>query len=184
MIRNFILTIALSCVASFAVAQTEPETKGPDAIPEAAAEGLMTPARVNAILLEIDPEVQIGPGAALLSLNDVPVTVVYDASANRMRAIVPIASTANMTEGQMLRLLQANFDTALDARYAVADGRIWSVFMHPLAELDRARLISGIAQTVGLAQSYGTTFSSTETMFMRGDSVDRLREMAEPDTDL
>jgi hypothetical protein len=180
MLRILLLTTALGLAAPLATAQTVAEAPAPDA--NAAA--LMTPGSLNTILLELDPAAQVGPGAAMLTLDDVPVTVIHDPVANRLRALVPIASAQNLTEGQMLRLLQANFDTALDARYAVADGRVWSVYMHPLAELDRAQVISGLAQAVSLAQSYGTTFASTETMFMRGDSVDRLREMAEPDIDL
>jgi hypothetical protein len=147
-------------------------------------EGPMTPERMNTIFLELDPDAQSRPGAARFQLDDVPVVIFYDARANRMRALVPIASTENLTEGQMLRLLQANFDTALDARYAIADGRVWSVFIHPLAELDRRQLISGVAQTVALAQTFGTTFSSSEMLFGRGDSAERLRQLMEPGEDL
>ncbi len=31
--------------------------------------------------------------------------------------------------------MQANFDTALDARYAIAKGALWSTFIHPLSDL-------------------------------------------------
>ena len=180
MMRILSLAAALTLAAPVAMAQTQP---GPTP-PEAVFEVPFTPAVLNSVLLEIDPEAQIADGSALLTFSDVPVTVMYDAGANRLRALVPIASAGGMTDGQMERLLQANFDTALDARYALAGGRVWSVYMHPMAELDRDQVISGIAQAVSLAQTYGTTFSSTEQMFMRGDSVDRLRGMAAPDLDL
>ncbi|MCU4651316.1 hypothetical protein N8I71_00610 [Roseibacterium sp. SDUM158016] len=144
----------------------------------------MTPVHMAEIFAEIDPEVVAGPGGMQFTLDDVPVTVIYDLLANRMRALVPVASSEGLTEAQMLRLLQANFDTALDARYAVAQGRVWAVFIHPFAELDRRQLISGVAQAVALAQSYGTTFSSTGMLFGRGDSGQRLQELLEPDIDL
>ena len=175
MLRAFCLTLALSVLAPHASAQEAPEAE---------ANGLMTPGRLTAILLELDPEARTAPGAAQINLDDIPVTIIYDPFANRLRALVPIASADNITDGQMLRLMQANFDTALDARYAIAEGRVWSVFMHPMAQLDRRQLISGVAQTVALAQTYGTTFSSSEMLFGRGDSAGRLQELLEPDTDL
>jgi hypothetical protein len=166
MIRTLSLAAAVILAAPMTIAQTQPTAPVP-IMPDSVMEAYMTPAQLNSILLEIDPGAQIAEGSALLTLNDVPVTVMYDADANRLRALVPIASAGGMTDGQMQRLLQANFDTALDARYALAGGRVWSVFMHPFAELDRDRVLSGMAQAVSLAQTYGTTFSSSEQMFMR-----------------
>lgn len=174
--RSMLCLVAVAfLVPALALGQT---TDGTD------TDGPMTPNRLNTILLELDPDAETRPGAARFQLDDVPVTIIYDPFANRMRALVPIASTENMTDGQMLRLLQANFDTALDARYAIADGRVWSVFIHPLAQLDRRQLISGVAQTVALAQTYGTTFSSSQMLFGSGDSAARLQELLEPGEDL
>jgi hypothetical protein len=57
------------------------------------------------------------------------------------------------------------------------------VFIHPLRELRRDQLLSGLAQTVTLAQTYGTFYASGATSFGAGDSgalhqdlLDRLRE--------
>ncbi|HSF12229.1 MAG TPA: hypothetical protein VLA50_04585, partial [Erythrobacter sp.] len=55
--------------------------------------------------------------------------VVTDATAARMRIITPIALIAELPEGAMQRLMQANFDTALDARYAVAQDLVWGAFL-------------------------------------------------------
>jgi hypothetical protein len=158
----------------------------PEVAPEAEAPGgaAMTPARMADILREIDPEAEAALNRIAFRLDDVPVTVIFDPRANRMRAIVPIASQDSLGADDLLRLMQANFDSALDARYAIADGRIWAVFVHPLAELDRRQLISGVAQTVALAQTYGTTYSSTGMMFRGGDSAERLRELLEPGEEL
>ncbi|MEO0694373.1 MAG: hypothetical protein AAFY90_16035, partial [Pseudomonadota bacterium] len=77
----------------------------------------------------------------------------------------------------------ANFDSALDARYAVANGRLWGVFIHPMRALERDQLISGIAQTVNIAKTYGTLYSGGAMQFGGGDSpglqrqlIDRLLE--------
>ena len=69
-----------------------------------------------------------------------------------------------------MRLMQANFDTALDARYAVAQGRLWGVFIHPLSPLEHDQFLSGLAQTVNLALSYGQSYSGGASVFGGGDS--------------
>ena len=73
-------------------------------------------------------------------------------------------------------MMQANFDTTLDARYALAEGRVWAVYIHPLASLRDAQLLSGIGQTVNAALSYGTLYSSGALAFGRGDSAREQRE--------
>ena len=43
-----------------------------------------------------------------------------------------------------LRLMQANFDSALDARYAVVRGVLWSAFLHPLGSLNDSQFLKGV----------------------------------------
>ena len=143
------------------------------------AEAPMTPERIAAIALALDPDAAPGGGGISLTINDVPVLIVMDEVANRMRAMVPIRSAEGMTEDEMARVMQANFDTALDARYAVARGQLWGVFIHPLAELERDQLISGIGQTVNIALTYGTLYTGGAVQFGAGDSGDLQRELLE-----
>lgn len=56
--------------------------------------------------------------------------------------------------------MEANFHSALDARYAVSDGVLYSAFIHPLASLTERDLISGIGQTRQLALTFGRKYSS------------------------
>lgn len=93
--------------------------------------------------------------------------------------MVPIASAEGLTEADLMRMMQANFDTALDARYAVANDRLWSVYIHPLRELETEQLISGLAQTVVLALTYGTFYASGSMSFGAGDSAELHRELLE-----
>lgn len=185
MFARSLLCLSLAVLPLAVAAQ---ETPSPETAPEAApapdAPGPMTPLRMAMIVREIDADAEIFPGSIAFTCDDVPVTIIYDPFANRMRAIVPIASAEGLSENRLMRLMQANFDSALDARYAVAQGRVWSVFIHPLAELNRRQLIGGVAQTVALAQTYGTTYSSSETLFLRGDSGESLRELLESTEDL
>ena len=135
--------------------------------------------RLAAILTAIDPEAVIEERGMTLTVAQVPVTVIVDQAANRMRILVPISSADGLGETELLRLLQANFDTALDARYAVANGRVWSTFIHPLAELQSNQLISGLAQTVTLAQTYGDTYNSGALVFGGGDTRGLIEELQE-----
>ena len=143
------------------------------------AEPPMTPSRLAQIALALDPDAEPAGSGISLTINDVPVLIVMDVVADRMRAMVPIRSAATMTEEEMARVMQANFDTALDARYAIARGRLWAVYIHPLSPLERDQLISGIGQTVNIATTYGTLYSGGATQFGGGDSGDLQRQLLE-----
>lgn len=104
------------------------------------------------------------------TLDERMILVVTDAAAGRMRIMTPIAEAAALPEGAMERLLQANFDTALDARYAIANGLVWGTFIHPLDSLTTRDFASGVLQTKSLADTFGTTFSSGALNFGGGDS--------------
>ncbi len=140
-----------------------------------APEGAMTMERMGAILTALDPEARRRGTRFELTLADVPVLVVADPAADRMRAMVPIRRVEGMDAGEMLRVMQANFDSALDARYAVAQGRLWSVYIHPLGALERDQLISGLGQAVNVAASYGTTYSGGALAFGGGDGAELRR---------
>lgn len=166
------LTFAIALAASPLVAQE--------------AEPHMTLERMGVIVQALDENARINPNGFEFVIDDVPVLIVADARANRMRAMVPIASAESMSPEELMRVMQANFDSALDARYAVARGRLWGVFIHPLKELERDQLISGIAQTVNVAQTYGGLYTSGAAQFGAGDSsglqaqlVERLLEKGE-----
>lgn len=137
----------------------------------------MTIDRLSTILHALDPEAAPRAGGLGLTLGGIPVVVYADPNANRMRAVVPVASVEGLSPDDMERILQANFDTALDARYAIAQGRLWSVYIHPLTELQPQQLISGLVQTVTLAQTYGGAYASGSLSFGGGDSAERYREL-------
>lgn len=134
------------------------------------AEPHMTMDRMGEIVLALDENATVTPNGFEFVIDDVPVLIVADVTANRMRAMVPIAAADGMSPEELMRTMQANFDSALDARYAVARGRLWGVFIHPLKELERDQLISGIAQTVNVAQTYGGLYTSGAAQFGAGDS--------------
>lgn len=174
-------TAALFSLVLTALAATAPATRAQEAtVPEPA----MTFSAMADIVKALDPDATVSAGGIGLTIGNVPVTIVADAQANRMRILVPIASVAGLSEADLLRLMQANFDTALDARYAVANERLWSVYIHPLAELERSQFVSGLAQTVTLARNYGGTYSSGGAIFGGGDSGALYRELLDRSEEL
>jgi len=143
------------------------------------AEPHMTLDRMGQIVEALDPQVSVSEAAFSFTIDDIPVLIVTDVRANRMRAMVPIRSADTMTAEELQRVMQANFDSALDARYAIAQGRLWGVYLHPFKELERDQLISGIAQTVNVAKTYGALYTSGAGQFGAGDSGDLQRDLIE-----
>ncbi len=170
---TWLIAAALALFPIAALAQTAE----PDALAETEAEAAMTVERLRTILTALDPDIVTDGSRFQITIQDVPVLVVTDFRADRMRAVVPIRSADGMTPEELMRILQANFDTALDARYAVAQGRLWGVFIHPLSSLDQEGLISGIGQTVNIALTYGSLYSGGAVQYGKGDSSGLQREL-------
>lgn len=171
-------------VSGTALAQTTPDTGAeaealPDAdtLPDAPLEPPMTLLRMAEIIRAIDPEAVPAGNAIQFTIDDVPIVVIADPVADRMRAMVPIRSAEGLSGEELMRLMQANFDSALDARYAVAQGRLWGVFIHPLSPLEKDQLLSAFVQTVNVARTYGQTYSGGATVFGGGDSNGIYQEL-------
>ncbi len=165
------LMICLTLLAAPAFAQEQEQ--------EREQEAAMTGARISAILKAIDGDAVQSGIATELTIEDIPILVIVDEPSDRMRAMVPIRSAEGIGPEELQRMMQANFDTALDARYAVAQGRVWGVYIHPLAALQREQLVSGLIQTVNLARSYGQAYSGGAQQFGGGDSRDIYRGLLE-----
>lgn len=91
--------------------------------------------------------------------------VMTDESHNRMRIITPVAEVNELADEIWLLCMSANFDRALDARYAVSGDFLWSVFIHPLSQLTDGQFIDGMDQVGTLADNFGTSFSSSDLVF-------------------
>jgi len=92
------------------------------------------------------------------------VIVLTDEAAGRMRIITPVGDKP-LEGARVHTLIEANFHTALDARYALQNGVLWSAFIHPLGPLTQDQFLDGIGQTIMLARTYGTTYSSSGLRF-------------------
>jgi hypothetical protein len=96
--------------------------------------------------------------------------VITDEQANRMRIMTPIIEEENLDGNDLKVLLEANFDRALDAKYSLYQGFLWSSFTHPLQELTVEQFKDALKQVATLADRYGDTYSSTDLVFGSGKS--------------
>ena len=123
------------------------------------------------------------PGFWRGTRHEVPVFVFSDDEHDRMRLMSPIGLVEELDADLLHVLLQANYDRALDARYAMRGNELWSVVVHPLATLATDDLPSLFDQVVMLAKNTGTSFASTELVFqaMPDDIVLEADEEADDD---
>lgn len=98
-------------------------------------------------------------------VDKVPMMSITDSAHNRMRIISPIGNSKNLNEALIKAALVANFHTALDVKYAVSDGVLWSVFIHPLKELTAHQVKDAVSQVYHANVNFGTTFASTSLSF-------------------
>ncbi len=131
----------------------------------------MTIARMNDLIDAVGYTVtRPADGQWRFRIEGIPVFVVTDTRANRMRILVGITKTESIPETLFRRLMQANFDTTLDARYAIARDIVWAAYLHMFKSLSDAEFLSGIGQTVNLARTIGKTYSSGGIAYGGGDS--------------
>lgn len=178
-------SIFIPSVATIASAQDAVPMPLEEAEPDSASDAEDAPPTVAAaidlltVVTMIDEDASITGNGATFEVDGTPVTLVFDVNADRMRLFTRVASSDGLSGAQLKRLMQANFDTALDARYAIAGGQVWSTYMHPLVSLSQDDFVSAIAQTVTLARTYGTTFSSGALSFGAGDSNAEIQKLLE-----
>lgn len=142
-----------------------------------ASEPPMTIERLDQIITTLDPQAQSNVTTWQMQVGDIMVIIVSDPATNRMRAMAPIRDAADLTVEDLTRMMQANFDTTLDARYAIAQGTLWAAFIHPLSPLEKDEFISGLGQVANLALSYGTTYSGGALQYGGGDSDELQRRL-------
>lgn len=159
------------------VEQTKPEGEAEAETPKSTDTAAMTLKRMQEIVLALDEDAQVSGSQMSLTINEVQVIIVTDPRHNRMRAFSPIRNTEGMSQDELYRLMQANFDAALDARYAVAHNIVLSVFIHPLGELKKNQFIEGLGQVVNLVKTYGTAYTSGAMTFGGGDSRQLHRKL-------
>ncbi len=151
----------------------EEETREPSAEANAALD------MIDKALKEIDETIEREGNTWQFQIDETQILVVTDPLAERMRIMVPIIEAETLNTEILERLMQANFDSALDARYAIANGILWGTYIHPLTGLEEGQFLSGLGQTISIVQTFGTSFSSGAVVFGGGDSQDIIDDQIE-----
>ncbi len=102
--------------------------------------------------------------------------VLTDEKNNRMRIFTPITEEKTLEKGQLKKMLEANFHSALDAKYSLYEGFVISVYTHPLKELQNDQLIDAMRQVVVLSRTFGESYSSTGLIFGGGAEEENEEE--------
>ena len=103
-------------------------------------------------------------------LDGVHIYLITDESANRMRLMAGVIEQSKLKEDDLVVLMEANFDRALDAKYALSNNVLWSVFAHPLKELEKEQAIDALYQVKNLVNNYGSSYTSTDFVFGGNDN--------------
>lgn len=117
------------------------------------------------VLRRVADEIEGDEGRWQLRLGEVALACMTDLRFDRMRIIAPIAEVEEVNDEIRDACLEANFHTALDARYASSDGVLYAAFIHPLSPLDAELVESAVRQVANLVETFGTTFSSGALVF-------------------
>jgi len=118
--------------------------------------------RMEALLHSNASEVSGSPGNWEVYVANRTVYVITHEEFNRMRIISPIVEEETLEYEHLKLLLEANFDRALDSKYSIYNGYVWSTFTHPLSELTNEQFVDALHQVVNLVNNFGTTFSSSK----------------------
>ena len=192
-ILSFVSVLGFGSIAC-SQAQTDDETASVEQSAEIGGDkiaGDMNGEKLAELIQRLDEDAIVNGNSVVFEITERELMMVYDSEANRMRIISPIIQVSALPEEVMERMLQANYDAVLDARYAIANEIVWSTFIHPLSSLTEDDFVSAIAQTVTAAETFGTSYTSGAVVFGGGDSsgihedlINELQEAAKARTDI
>jgi len=116
---------------------------------------------INKVLVEQMGDIQGEKGSWYFLYNDRVLMVVTDEAVNRIRIFTPVTEDDNLSDEQMRKTLEANFHSALDAKYSIFEGFVISVYTHPMTDMTQEQLLDALQQVYTLASTYGDTYAST-----------------------
>lgn len=128
----------------------------------------LTPEQMMKHVLEVGEEVVQDQNVVEFNYRGLGLVLIYDLKADRMRLVSPIIEAKNVGNDVLMMALEANYHSALDARYAVSNNLVWSVFIHPLGDLSPALFESAISQVAIARATFGDQFTSGALIFPSG----------------
>lgn len=133
---------------------------------------VMTTAGIGRILDSYLDDLEGRDGFWRGTREDVTVYVFSDDDHDRMRIMAPVGELREPESKVLQVLLNANYDRALDAHYAMRGLELWTVAVHPLATLAPDDFASYLKQVVTLVKNTGSTYASSDLVFMAPTAPD------------
>jgi len=110
------------------------------------------------------------PGIWVFEHDGVRLIALADAAEDRMR-VMALVTDEPLGEPELRAVMEANFDRAREAKYAMSHGRLWALFMHPLSELSHTLFDAAVKQVTNLVRNYGTTYDGAGVRITRGGRI-------------
>lgn len=127
--------------------------------------------RLEVLIHELACDIEGEDGMWRFEFEGCLIFVVGDELYNRMRVMTPIVAANELTEDDLRVVLAANFDRALDAKFAISDDYLWSLFTHPLRELTDNQFFDAVRQVKTLMSNFGSSYASSDLVYgMRSNS--------------
>jgi len=128
----------------------------------------MSNSKLDELIRQISRKVKGQLGYWKIAIDGRDILVITDETHNRMRIMSPVTSQDNLDAAELACLLEANFGSALDAKYALREQTLWSIFTHPLGELSEEQFLDCVAQVANLANNFGHSYASSNLIFGGG----------------
>ena len=170
------LVIMVSALLALSCTSAEEHDDGAADEPGAVEHSPMTAERLGELIVSVDENARLDGSNWYFKVADLDAIMIFDVAADRMRIVIPIGPSEDLPPDELMRLMQANFDSALDARYAIARGLLWGTYIHPLSTLTDEEFLLGLGQTANVVLSFGTSYSSGMFLFNDGDSAEIERK--------
>ncbi|MEM9056470.1 MAG: hypothetical protein AAGD86_03275 [Pseudomonadota bacterium] len=180
--RHALCTLAILALLSASACGQDgtTETEAPDDVETIA----MSAERLDELYRSLGDNVVSSNNVWSFSFAGVGITSVISVRYDRMRIMAPIIAIDEVSPQQKDRMLVANYESALDARYGVNDGILYAAFIHPLSTLDDQSVASALRQVATLAATFGSQYTSGELDFIgpggrdsTGDDDDKRDEI-------
>ncbi len=160
-----IRVIALAALALAGCASVGGDAAPPEGGSDAPPRVSMTAPEMERIFANQVDAIEGPSGAIRTQVDGVNIYLISDAANDRMRIVAPFAYVEGLDRRFMRAMLEANFHSTLDARYAISEGAVYAVFIHPISSLTERQIESAFAQVLSLVKTFGTTFTSGELEF-------------------
>lgn len=136
--------LAVLCLCSFNVQAKDP----------------MTQDQMEMIVKDLAESSTGDQGVVEFKYQGMQMYLISDVSHDRMRIISPVAEFSKLSEEHVTLVMESNFHTALDARYALKNNVLYSAYIHPLSKLDEEQLKGAVEQVFNLKATFGGDYSS------------------------